>query len=257
MEDFAEYETRNDNLFSPAHWRDSDRSHNEKMVVDPDLEPYLYIKYLQMIGKPPLFGKPKLPRKKTDKKTLILDLDETLVHCSTDPMDNPDQTFTVKFNEVFYHVYAKCRPHLQEFIETVSQWYEIIIFTASQEVYANKIIDIIDTKGLITHRLFRKDCIDIDGNFVKDLESLGRNLSETVIVDNSPQTFGYQLTNGVPIVSWFDCEEDNELMKLISLLDRLRKVSDFRELLAKEFQLESIVNKLTDMELKQFIDSCA
>jgi len=36
------------------------------------------------------------------------------------------------------------RPYLMEFLEKASQWYEIIVFTASQEIYADKLLDLID-----------------------------------------------------------------------------------------------------------------
>jgi CTD small phosphatase-like protein 2 len=146
---------------------------------------------------------------------LVLDLDETLVHCCVDPIPDADLTFPVNFNGQNYTVYVRKRPHLDKFFALIAGKFEVTVFTASQQVYAERLLNLLDPEGKhIHHRLYRDTCLNVDGNFLKDLSVLGRDLSKTVLVDNSPHAFGYQLDNGVPIESWFDDKNDTELLKV-------------------------------------------
>ncbi|KAG8056124.1 hypothetical protein GUJ93_ZPchr0001g29506 [Zizania palustris] len=120
--------------------------------------------------------------------TLVLDLDETLVHSTLDHCENADFTLQVFFNMKNHTVYVRQRPYLKMFLEKVAQMFELVIFTASQRIYAEQLIDRLDPDGrLISHRLYRESCIFSDGCYTKDLTILGVDLAKVVIVDNTPQ----------------------------------------------------------------------
>ncbi|KAH3756118.1 nuclear lim interactor-interacting protein [Pelomyxa schiedti] len=175
-----------------------------------------------------------LPPPSSKRPTLVLDLDETLVHCSQQPPLHSDWVFDVPGCGIIYGIQ---RPHLEEFLIVVAAFYEVVVFTASQRDYANLILDTIDPQGAyFSHRIFRDSCLFIGDNYVKDLSILGRDLAQVIIVDNSIYVFGYQVDNGIPIESFEGSTEDSELMKLLPLLCRLSSVEDVRPLIRLTYQ---------------------
>jgi RNA polymerase II subunit A small phosphatase-like protein len=91
----------------------------------------------------------------------------------------------------------------------------VVVFTASLAKYADPLLDLMDPSGLVRWRLFRESCCPYEGNYVKDLNCLGRDLSSTIIVDNSPHSYIFQPANAVPIGTFIDDMEDQELLELL------------------------------------------
>ncbi|GMP71981.1 hypothetical protein CsSME_00030192 [Camellia sinensis var. sinensis] len=173
---------------------------------------------------------------KMKSTTLVLDLDETLVHSTLEHCEDADFSFPVFFNMKEHTVYVKQRPYLQMFLERVAEMFEIVVFTASQSIYAEQLLDILDPdRKLISRRAYRESCIFSDGSYTKDLTVLGVDLAKIVIIDNSPQVFRLQVNNGIPIKSWFDDPSDCALISLLPFLETLVDADDVRPIIAKRF----------------------
>ena len=173
-----------------------------------------------------------LPPKSQDfhnKKTLILDLDETLVHSSFTPFEKNDIVLNVDFEGVMYNIYVLVRPDAELFIKTVGKLFEVVIFTASISKYASPLLDILDKEKNIKYRLYRDHCTFINGIYIKDLKRCNRSLKDLIIVDNSPIAYTFDSDNGLPIKTWIEDPDDKELMKLVPILEFLSKTKDVRK----------------------------
>lgn len=162
----------------------------------------------------PPFLAPLSAEERDSTYTLVLDLDETLIH-------------NVEYgNESYFLV----RPGCEEFIELMAKYYEIVIFTAALQEYADQVVDQIDKKNLIKARLYRQHTSQNGPFLVKDLSLLGRDLKKTIIIDNISDNFILQPDNGIFISTWYDDMKDNFLPEISPLLVEIvqKQVSDVR-----------------------------
>jgi len=117
----------------------------------------------------------------------------------------------------------------------MSQLYEIVIYTASINKYAQPLLKLLDPFGLTSHHLFRDSCTMINNTFVKDLKLLGRDLASTVIVDNTPSAYMLQPENAIPILTWVGDPSDTKLNELTFLLEELISKKDVRKYITDKY----------------------
>ncbi|XP_075523230.1 uncharacterized protein LOC142555946 isoform X1 [Primulina tabacum] len=231
-------DAENSNLCDIIHQlRPCDLESDLNTCHDPDYEcfdPQMYIRNIP--GQTDVSLCYSSDTKDTRRITLVLDLDETLVHSTLDYCEDADFTFPIFFNMKEYTVYVKKRPHLGVFLKRVAELFDIMVFTASQSIYAKQLLDILDPEGkLLSKRAYRESCIILEGNYVKDLTVLGVDLAKVAIIDNSPQVFKLQVNNGIPIRSWFDDPTDCALISLLPFLETLVDADDVRPIIAMTF----------------------
>jgi len=162
------------------------------------------------------------------KKTLVLDLDETLVHSTFEPIENPDLVLPVVIKEVTYRINVMIRPGTQEFLARMGELFEVVVFTASLAEYAEPLVKVLDTTNVVSYLLFRQHCTPLNGIYVKDLSLLGRDMRNIILIDNSPNSFLFQPQNAYHISNFFDDKTDRDLYKLAYFLENIVHLHDVR-----------------------------
>jgi len=176
------------------------------------------------------------------RKVLVLDLDETLIHSHHDgvlrqtvkPGTPPDFILKVTIDRHPVRFFVHKRPHVDFFLNIVSKWYELVVFTASMEIYGTAVADKLDTnEGILRRRYYRQHCTLEFGSYTKDLCAICPDLSSVFILDNSPGAYRAYPDNAIPIKSWFNDPSDTALLNLLPVLDALRFVTDVRSVLSR------------------------
>ena len=179
--------------------------------------------FLQRNNKFRTLPAPYVRTKNNKEFSLVLDLDETLIYFKTN--NNGEERGILQV-----------RPGINEFLDEVGKYYELIIFTTATQEYADTLIDAVEEdKIYFDHRLYREHAVIIDNDFVKDLTRIGRPLDKIIIVDNMPQNFRLQKENGIIIKAfWGEDKYDTALIDLIPILVNIAKEGgDVRKSLVK------------------------
>ena len=149
---------------------------------------------------------------------LVLDIDETISH-------------SMKLSFGYYFL---LRPGTIDFLNELSNYYEIDIFTSSLKHYADFIINKIDPDGnLISYRLYKHHVTYENGKSVKNLNMIGRDLNKIIFVDNLKYNAKYNLKNLCLISSWTNDIYDDELIKLKDKLKYIATSGKFNDDITK------------------------
>ena len=176
---------------------------------------------------------PYVRTKNNKEYSLVLDLDETLIHFK--PQNNGEDGGILRV-----------RPGINKFLDEVGKYYELIVFTTATQDYADELIDAIEEdKIYFEHRFYREHATIINNDFVKDLSRIGRPLDKIIIIDNMPQNFKLQKENGIIIKAfWGEDNSDTALLELIPILVNIAKDGgDVRKGLVK--YKDDIIRKVT------------
>ena len=184
------------------------------------------------------------PIAKEYKYTLVLDMDETLVHF-----------FFTHLSGMFF-----VRPFCFEFLNELNSMYEIITFTAGTKDYADGILNQLDKNGdIIKYRLYRQHTSISGCNVYKDLNKIGRDLSKTIIIDNLRENFKMQPNNGIFIKTWTSDVNDTQFKVLKKILKDIYilNVSDVRVIIQKmndEIRLQkNLLNPYSGIDITKYV----
>lgn len=137
------------------------------------------------------------------KKTLIIDLDETLIHSMAKGgrmasghmvevrLGGPVTSSGIQIGPgvpILYYVNE--RPGCHDFLRKVAKWYNLIAFTASVQEYADPVIDYLEReRKYFSGRYYRQHCTYRNGAYIKDLAQVEPDMSKVMILDNSPMSY--------------------------------------------------------------------
>ena len=187
----------------------------------------------------------KIYHNKIKEKKLIINLDDTLIHYSNDYIEKPDLTITQNIlnennQKIKKYIYINFHYGTIPFIEEISLYYEIIIFTTLISSIGEIILNIIDPQKRINYKLYCDNCELIqEKKIIKDLNLFG-DVKKIVLLDNSCSPI-YNEENRIPINNWFDDYKNLELFKLIPILKNLYGFYDVKTEINKFVQNNTFI----------------
>ena len=165
----------------------------------------------------------KLHFSRSKTAVLVLDLDETLIHA--EPLVPGVQYDAVLSFEAGHGLPAENmgvnkRPFVELFLAKMHQLFDLVVFTASNQDYADKVVELLDPHNqYFKLRLYRQDCIRANNKLVKDLSCF--DTDQVYLLDNYIYSFAWDLGKGIPIYPFFSNPYDEELLTLIEVLSQV------------------------------------
>ena len=156
------------------------------------------------------------------KYTLVLDLDETLIHLRQKKdvinikndvnikINNTSDYFSDNYDKNRNKYLLQFRVGLFSFLTILKPFYEIISFTSATREYADVIINEIEkSRKYFDHKFYREHTVIYKDTFVKDISRIGRDMSKIIIIDNNERNFVLNKENGIKIAPYYGDDDNN------------------------------------------------
>lgn len=165
------------------------------------------------------------------------------------PMRDHDYYIDLPEYNTFLNIYM--RQGYKEFFEYLKENTEAVIFSTGSKQYVDAVMNILDPNyEIFKHRLYQTSCNLVDykdedlTEFVKDLDSLNRNLNRTVLIDTKPFSFWCNPDSCIPIKPYNgNGLEDTELGIITQILTNLEDSPDVRFDLAESYGIRDTLKE--------------
>lgn len=162
---------------------------------------------------------------------MLLDLDETLLFASEEPLARPPAFIAEPF-----HVYK--RPGVDRFLATCCEWFRVGVWTSGSESYAKMITNhLFPDPGRLAFVWANDRCTwkhDVEaqsGEWIKDLKKLkkkGYALEKILFVDDTPEKMVRNFGNHIAVRAFDGDPDDTELDVLLVYLETLGPLENVR-----------------------------
>jgi RNA polymerase II subunit A small phosphatase-like protein len=186
-----------------------------------------------------------------DRILLILDLDETLIYASEEPLERP-----ADFRAYQYHVYR--RPHLEPFLADCAAWFDLAIWSSASDLYVETVVANILPPEIEprfvwgrSRATMRRASPSGDGSWLDPWDHLhylkplakvkraGWRLERVLIVDDTPAKCVRNYGNAVYAAPWLGSQEDDELPRLARYLQTLKDEPNVRTIEKRRWRDQS------------------
>ncbi len=166
------------------------------------------------------------------KKLLVLDLDETLIYATKEPLPGRQA------DHVYGAYFVYLRPHLKHFLTEAAMHFSLAIWSSAGDTYVSDIVGLVTFPGISfelvwgrTRCSMKRDLVFDTYCFEKRLDKLkkkGFALEQILLVDDTPEKAASNYGNAIYIKEFKGESSDDELLRLLAYLLTLKAVENVR-----------------------------
>lgn len=176
------------------------------------------------------------------------------------PFYQPKFTLVMEFTDVLVHPEweyqtgwrFKKRPAIDYFLESIASNYELVIYTAEQGMTVFPIVEALDPKNYIHYKLVRDATLFTNGQHLKDLDKLNRDLSQVIVLDWNKDCTKDHRDNVLAIPRWDGSNDDVALIHLTAFLLAIVEsgIDDVREVMRYYHQFDDPIKAYRERQRK-------